>query len=219
MSRAATRAYEQIRADIVSGAREVGARLKEEDLAGEIGVSRTPVREALRRLGTEGLVDFRPNQGAYVATWSLRDLEEVFDLRETLESHGARLAAVRARADDIAALARIHEAMEHAGCSPDPEALDRIAHLNSRFHNRVHRAAGHRRLAQLLSNIIDVPVLLWTARVLTPEDMERAFGHHGELIAALRAADADWAGAVMTCHIRAMRQIYLKDPMHAAHPV
>ena len=86
MSSAAEKAYEAIRDGIVGGELPVGGRLREEELAGTIGVSRTPVREALRRLDAEGLVEFSPHRGAQVASWSDQDLDEIFGLRGVLVS-------------------------------------------------------------------------------------------------------------------------------------
>ena len=81
MSKAADLAYERIRQKIITGAYAAGAHLKEEQVAEDAGVSRTPVREALRRLDAEHLVKFVPNRGAYVASWSTHDIEEIFVLR------------------------------------------------------------------------------------------------------------------------------------------
>jgi DNA-binding GntR family transcriptional regulator len=87
MAKIASTVYEQIRTAILSGELSNSERLVEEDLAVSLGISRTPVREALRRLAAEGLVDVSPNRGARVAEWDADDLREIFDLRSILESH------------------------------------------------------------------------------------------------------------------------------------
>ena len=94
--RAVDRAYEAVRTGIIAGRYLAGARLTEQEIATAVGVSRTPVREALRRLDAEGLVEFTPNLGAVVTTWSEADSDEVFDLRAMLESYSARRATLRA---------------------------------------------------------------------------------------------------------------------------
>src|SRR5258708_39086223 len=89
------RVLDSLRDRILSGAYAVGFHLRESQVAAELGVSRTPIREALQRLAVEGLIDLYPNRGARVAGWSEQELEEIFGLRILLESYGARLAAPR----------------------------------------------------------------------------------------------------------------------------
>lgn len=206
---AARRAYARIKADIHSGALPPGERLKEELLAERIGVSRTPVREALRRLGTEGLVDFEPNQGAVVAAWSLRDIEEIFDLRAVLESHGMRLSATRIADSAIDELESLADGMERAVAGGrGADAVERISRLNDRFHKIILEAAGNRRLVRLLASIVEMPVVLRTFALYSDGQLRRSFDHHREMIAALRARDPDWAAAVMASHVRAARTAY-----------
>src|SRR5512136_1769949 len=90
---AVDRVYARLRSGILDGSYPQGARLGEVELAETLGVSRTPVREALRRLGSEGLVETLPNKGARVRTWSPQELDAISDLRALLEGHGAALAA------------------------------------------------------------------------------------------------------------------------------
>jgi len=206
-SRAVERAYRQIKTDVLAGIHPIGARLKEEELAEQTGVSRTPVREALRRLNAEGLVDFTPHQGAYVATWSSQDIEEIFGLRAVLESYGVRLAATRIsdlQIDELEAMADAVEAAAEEGALD----LGRISRLNDRFHKIMLSAAGNKRLVRLLSGIVEMPIVLRTYGIYTPEQLRRSFNHHRELITALRVRDPDWAAAVMEAHVRAAQAAY-----------
>ena len=107
--RAVDRAYEAVRSGILAGRYLAGARLTEQEIATSVGVSRTPVREALRRLDAEGLVEFTPNLGAVVTTWNEADSDEIFDLRAMLESYGARRATVRATDEQMAEMRRLAE--------------------------------------------------------------------------------------------------------------
>jgi DNA-binding GntR family transcriptional regulator len=108
VTQAADRAYSALRAGILTGRHGFGERLGEIEIAAELGLSRTPVREALRRLGSEGLVEVLPNRGARVRTWTAQDLEESYELRAVLEGLAARRAAARvepavlAEMDDLA---------------------------------------------------------------------------------------------------------------------
>ena len=127
MAQAAQRAYEHLRARLLAGEFPAGSRLPEEELAAAAEVSRTPVREALRRLHAEGLVEFVPNRGAHVASWTERDLDEIFGLRALLESHAAELAAPRISGADLGRLSALQDQMDAAGRRGGTGGLDRVA--------------------------------------------------------------------------------------------
>ncbi len=204
---AVSRAYEGIRDAITGGDFMPGSRLKEEELADRIGVSRTPVREALRRLDAEGVVDFIPNQGAFVAAWSEKDLQEIFELRSILESHGADRAAQLITHAELAALEEVATRMESLVQGPTIDRWDEITTLNREFHQIVLHAAANERLAGLLARIVEVPIVYRTYHHYSPAQLRRSLQHHRELIAALRARDSSWASSVMQSHIRAARNV------------
>lgn len=208
MSRAVDHAYNQIKHDILASVHPVGARLKEEELAEQAGVSRTPVREALRRLNAEGIVDFRPNQGAFVSGWTIQDIQEIFDLRAILEGYGAHLAATRIRPETIVELDHLAGVIEAAAHRRGPDFLESISRDNDRFHKLVLEAAGNGRLQRMLSSIVEMPLVLRTYAVYTDEQLARSLQHHRELIAAFRARDGEWARTVMECHVRAACSAY-----------
>lgn len=203
--RAVDRAYEAVRSGIIAGRYLAGARLTEQEIATAVGVSRTPVREALRRLDAEGLVDFTPNLGAVVTTWTEADSDEVFDLRAMLESYGARRATDRATADQIAELRRLAESQYRESVERRAGCLERIADLNSRFHRRLQEAAASPRLSRALAALIEAPLMMRTFQKYTPEDLQRSAQHHLEIVLALEARDPDWAASVMLSHIHAAR--------------
>lgn len=206
---AAERAYEAIRAGILDGTFELGARLPEEDLATRAGVSRTPVREALRKLAAEGFVTFATNRGAQVASWTDDDLEEIFGLRALLESHGAALAAQRVETTHLATLHDLADGMERAAGRGTTAALDQVAELNNRFHRTILEIAGSRRLRALLDTVIVLPLVHRTFHRYTPNAMQRSMHHHRELLAAFEARDGDWAASVMRTHVLAARAVLL----------
>jgi len=203
--RAVDRAYEAVRSGIIAGRYLAGARLTEQEIATAVGVSRTPVREALRRLDAEGLVDFTPNLGAVVTTWTEEDSDEVFDLRAMLESHGARRATTRATAEQIAELRRLAEAQYRESVERRAGHLERIADLNSQFHRRLQEAAASARLGRALAALIEAPLMMRTFQKYTPEDLQRSAQHHLEIVRALEARDPEWAASVMLSHIHAAR--------------
>jgi len=196
----AEHAYQSIREQILSGERPGGQWLREGDLAAVIGVSRTPVREALRRLAAEGLVRHERNRGVQVQSWTTKDLDEVFGLRTLLEPWGCALAAVSGMAD-LDALDDLAGEMDAAAAhQPD---VDVITELNNRFHRAILEASGNDRLCSLVSSVVQVPLVWSTFSHYTPEELRRSLAHHHELIDALRAGDSAWAESVMRAHVRA----------------
>jgi DNA-binding GntR family transcriptional regulator len=205
--RSAEDAYRAIRDQILRGEREGGEWLREGDLAASLGVSRTPVREALRRLDAEGLVRHERNRGVQVASWSIHDLDEIFGLRSVLEPWGSALAATSGLAD-LEQLRELADAMDVAARGSRPD-LDEITALNNQFHRAILAAAGHRRLSQLVSSVVEVPLVWRTFSHYSPEAMRRSLAHHHEIVDALAAQDAAWAESVMRSHVRAARAALL----------
>lgn len=200
-----------LRQHILNGGYDVGEHLREAELARIIGVSRTPVREALQRLAVEGVVDLFPHRGARVAGWSEDQLDEIFSLRVLLESFGANRAATRIGADDLERLAGLQAQMEEAAERPKVPRLDRVAELNNEFHQLLLRAGGGPRLTAILSSLAYVPIVTRTFLRYSGEDLARSFAAHNELIAAFAARDGAWAEAVMRAHLLAARQV-LRHP-------
>jgi DNA-binding GntR family transcriptional regulator len=208
MAAAVEKAYAVIREGIMDGRYSGGSHLKAEDLAVAIGVSRTPVREALRRLHAEGLVDFVANRGAYVLTWDRSDVEEVFGLRLVLESFGAELAATRRSQEQLEQLRDLADRMTVAARERPLRYLELIAELNTQFHKVLHTASGVKRLSPILLSVIQIPLTMRTFNRYKDEDLERSMAHHREIVAALETRDSQWAGAVMRSHIVAAHHVF-----------
>ncbi|OHX01756.1 GntR family transcriptional regulator [Micromonospora sp. WMMB235] len=205
MGRATQSAYESIKTRILGGAYEPGKKLSEEDLAAAVGVSRTPVREALRRLHAEGLVDWEANRGATVPAWREQDLEEIFELRALLEGYGAELAATRITPEEIVRLRELCAEMEGYAAGQRRDRADRIAVCNAQFHEIILGAGRNRRLSALLGAVVQTPLVNRTFRRYDEAAMARSMSHHRELIDAFEARDRAWAGSVMRAHILAAR--------------
>jgi len=227
VARATEETYDAVRSSILAGSVAPGSRLGEVELADQLGVSRTPVREALQRLAAEGLVEALPHRGARVAQWSTEDLTEIYALRALLESHGAARAAERITPDTLIELAALCEEMDACagrralggqgpqgrrgpGARGGPD-LDRLTALNAEFHDRITATAASPRLTALLGAVVHVPLSARTFHRYSPEALRRSLGHHRELIAALSAGDSEWAGSVMRSHVHAARTALL-DP-------
>lgn len=210
MVRAADRAYTELRTAILDGTYAPGERLAETELADASATSRTPVREALRRLEVEGLVEVLPHRGARVTEWSREDLEEIYDLRKMLEAFAARRAASRITAAEVSRMDDLCGQMEEVARPGRRQDLDRLAELNSEFHGIVRQAAQSARLVTMLSTVVQLPLVLSTFRRYSAADIVRSCAHHRELVDALRAGDGEWAQAVMSSHVLAAKTVLLR---------
>ena len=200
---ASTACYETLRDRIGSGELVGGTWLREVAVAAELGASRTPVREALRMLAAEGLVELVPNRGARVTSWSADDIEETYRLRGLLEGHGAALAARRSTADDIAELEAAERRYEQAlGEGASAEAA---AACNNAFHAAVLAAARSPRLAALLTSVWSAPLTTRAIGLYDDDDRWRSVVAHRDIIAAVRHGDDALAESAMQSHIWAAR--------------
>ncbi len=195
-------AIDDLRSLILGGHYAPGDRLGEVELAETLSVSRTPVREALRRLEAEGLVELTTNKGARVVEYPRVDLETIFELRARIEGLAGRQAATTGGQEDgDRLLAVAGDRRDHAGRGD----LDAVYRLNSEFHQSLVRLGGSTLLVQSISMLIHSPVLLRTYGSFDEEAMARSVNHHLEITAAIRAGDPDWAEAVMTAHLFSAR--------------
>jgi DNA-binding GntR family transcriptional regulator len=205
MAKAVDKAYQTVRERIVRGVYPASSRITEQEVAAAAGVSRTPVREALRKLHAEGLLEFIPHQGAIVTEWTNEDRDDVFELRALLEAYGTARAARRMTPAGIAELRQLAEDQYHETLSRTPGYLERIGDLNSQFHRRIHEFSGSSRLMSALNSLIEAPLMLKTFETYHDEDLIRSASHHLEIVRALEARDADWSAALMRSHILGAR--------------
>lgn len=201
MSRASDRAYSAIRNLILTGKVEPGSQLTEENLAELCGVSRTPVRDAMRRLEAELFIIRSDSQRTFVADWSLEEVEEMFALRGMLESHAAARAARRLTKEQIEQLRNLNIAIEIA-ISPEHPDVQAFLNNNRAFHDIILDAAASPRLNVTLAPLVQQPVVRRTAQLYGPDQLRRSAAEHAQLVAAFEAGDPDWARAVMVSHIR-----------------
>ncbi|WP_067139665.1 GntR family transcriptional regulator [Microtetraspora malaysiensis] len=198
-------AYEAIRERIVEGGWHPGRRIVERDVAAELGISRIPLREALRRLHDEGLVILVPRQGALVSPFTPADVSDLFDIREYLEELAARRAAERA---DESILSRLREplrAAEDARARGDERGL---ALANATFHTEVVNASGN----ALLQSIMDplATKLRWLFRLTSVRDPGRQCAEHAQLFEAIAARDSEKAGTLARAHAAAGRELSMR---------
>ena len=218
MSKASDRAYAQIRSMILSGELPAGAQLGEIQLAESCGVSRTPIRDALRRLEAEAFVRRTESQRSFVADWSLDDVEDAFELRGMLEAHAAQRAATRLKPAELEALRQCNERLDKAISVRQPD-IAAFLEANRQFHAIISEAAASPRLSSMLAGVTEQPVVLRTARNYDIDNLRRSWREHDELLAAFSHGDGEWAHAVMIGHIRRAFHSYAEaHRSHRAHP-
>jgi len=205
MARAAELAYVTVRDRIVRGIYPGALRITEQEIADSTGVSRTPVREALRRLQAEGFVKVIANHGAVVTEWSEQDTNNVFDLRALLEPYGAARAAELITPEGIAELRTLaHEQYRESEVRADGFIV-RVRELNNSFHQVLQGYSGNPRLSVLLPVLMEAPLVLKTFATYEPHELLRSASHHLEIVSALEARDPEWAAAIMRSHIQSAR--------------
>ena len=205
-SAAPERAYRSIRHALLSGQFQLGDSLPEERFASQLSLSRTPVREALRRLAAEGLVEILPNRGARVPVWGPTELDAIFELRLRLEGFATSLAAGRADSRAVEDLSALADAMDRQSRTKRGVQLE-IPALNNEFHLRIVQASDSPRLQALTANAISFGLVSHTFRIYTNHDLRRSMQHHREIVDAIRHRDPEWAESVMRSHLLAARRI------------
>lgn len=200
---AAEQAYRAIREGVVSGRLAEGERLTEQRLSVELGLSRTPVREAISRLILEGFLERQSGYTTRVAHFPEDEVEQIFEIRRLLETYSARRAALYATSSEIATLRATVETMR--ACTPPRSDADyrALTEANERFHRQIVEAARSPRLSSLMMNAIDMGMVVRTFRVYADSDLLRSLNHHAELIDAIVARAPDWAESVMSTHLLA----------------
>jgi DNA-binding GntR family transcriptional regulator len=202
---AADQAYAYVRERVISGDFAAGTRLTEWQIADALGTSRTPVREAMRRLVSDGFLRFQRNYGTFVGALTPKEIGELFETRALLESEVAAAAARHITAQQLEQLAALQEQIEAQGLGLGRHNIARISALNREFHRLIAQASDSPRMVAMLANSIEAPVVQQTFSRYTAAQLQRSFQHHRELIDAFRAGDGAWARDAMSCHVRAAR--------------
>jgi DNA-binding GntR family transcriptional regulator len=204
---ASSAATELIRQAIVDGRLPPGRRLKEEELARELGISRTPVREALLMLLAEGLVDVAPNRGAAVRSHSAQDLDDLYQLRAVLEGYATRRAATRLSDEAIGGLRESCERFD--GLLDAPTDMTELVRENLVFHQTILDNAGSARLASMVRQVIELPLVYRSYVWYSPAQQRISAHYHRQITRALEGRDADRAELIMKEHIFEARDLLL----------
>lgn len=194
---------ERLRARIFAHELPPGSWIDEQSLAEEFGISRTPLREALKVLAAEGLVTLRPRRGCYVTELSELDLDEIYPVLGLLEGRCAHEATQKAGEADLDRLTGLHDRLERAAASSD---IDRFFQVNQAFHEAVQSLAGNRWAAQLIADLRKVLKLCRQQSLLPAGRVEESLREHREILAAMRARDPAAAEARMRAHLASGRR-------------
>ncbi len=211
-------AYELIQRRILSGDLAAGQRISEQALAKDLGVSRTPVRSAIRELESEGLVEQVPRFGTIVKRLDRRDLAELYEMRVALEGFAANLAADRILPEDLEALASLIDEISSLvdeklpeKQTDDPETIAQFVGADMQFHVIILRSTGNRRL---MKSVADSRMLSqWSNFARTQHDLPtlaEIWDQHRRILDALESADADAARQAMIDHIRFSSNVALR---------
>ena len=209
-----TLAYSSIREYILQGRLDENSRLTEDFLSDQLGISKSPVREALNRLEAEGLIRIEPRKGAYLRRLSLVEIKELYDTREALESHVVRTAVVTP-----ALLAELRQSLKRQRSLLKANDKPHYIEEDVRFHSLLAQATGNAFLCSLLSNIQNQ---IWLSRRRTYDlSSSTAPDYHDAIVKALEEGSADAAERAMRDHIRNVLQRllqFLEDPQAVGTP-
>ena len=193
--------FENLRDAIITQVLKPGERLMEIQLADEMGVSRTPVREAIRKLELAGLVVMVPRKGAYVAGVSMKDIHEVYEVRSALEMLAVTLAAERITDEELNALEQqvLRESEEEA--KKDGSDLDNIIYIDSSFHDIIYQAARNQRLVQFVNILQEQLQRFRAASLARPGRSKTALEEHKQIVEALSERNGELASKLAQEHI------------------
>lgn len=199
--------FTMLRQAILTGKLQPGDRLVERELAEQLGVSRTPVREALRKLELENLVTHIPRKGVVVSEISRKDVIEIFDIRASLEGLAASLAAQKATRDDLQGLKDLLREMEIADNNKDEELND----IHDEFHKRLCALADSPRLVQMINSLSDYISRFTKTGYSIPGRSSAAMQEHLELLEALEARNSANAEEIAGHHVMNSKAAVLRQ--------
>lgn len=190
--------FETLREAIISAVLKPGERLMEIQMAEEMGVSRTPVREAIRKLELEGFVVMVPRKGAYVAGISIKDIADVFEIRAAMEGLAAGLAAERITEEELEQLERI---LVKIGECVQNNDLEKLIEVDTEFHDTLYKACRNERLVQIVSNLREQIQRARTASLSTPGRSKYALEEHKKIVEAVSERNVELAQMLAREHI------------------
>ena len=197
---------ETLRDAVRRGILQPGERLMEIQLAEDLGVSRTPVREAIRKLEMEGYVIMMPRRGTYVADLSIRDINEVFEIRTSLESLASGLAAERIDEDELEKLQRL---LVEIGAYIKSGDMESIVRTDTEFHDLLYQASRNTRLVGIISNLREQLTRFRTTSMSFPGRLKATLEEHRKIVEAIAQGDEKAARKAAEHHMEKSEQTLL----------
>ncbi len=191
---------DKIRADIIKGVHEDGERLVEPKLAKSLGISRTPIREALRQLETEGFIEIVPRKGAVVKALTIKDIDDIYAVKASLEGLAARQATENLKEKDIERLRKINQKFSDIAYE-NPNVMDEYLKYNIDFHNIFIMASENQKILEILDGLSKNFQRLKTVLVSNPERAKKAVAEHNEIIEAFASKDPELVEMKVRWHI------------------
>lgn len=204
--------FENLRTAILDGNLKAGQRLMEVQLAEQLGVSRTPIREAIRKLELEGLVIMLPRKGAYVANMSFKDLIDVLEIRASLEGLAASLASERRRDEDIIELERVAKEFEK---SVRETNIDDVLKKDVEFHEKIFIMANNKKLYQLITSLWEQVHRFRVTYVSNYEASLSLVDEHNRILEAIKEGDSELAKKYATEHIELAEQFFMENTINS----
>jgi len=200
--------YQRLRRAILDGQLKPESRLIERKLAEQLGVSRTPVREAIRMLELEGLVSDNPKSGAVVARINVKEVFEIYRIRAVLEGLAARMAAENINREELERLSELVARMEQLSQQGE---IDDLGRVHQEFNDLIYRAAGSPRLYSMITSLVESVNRYIRVGYCFPGRVAEATAEHLQLVEALRGHDGELAEQVAREHIENSRRAYVNE--------
>ena len=200
--------YEELKRQILVGEIQPGTRMMEIQLADDMGVSRTPVREAIRKLEKEGLVNIEPRRGAYASDASIKDMIDILEARQYLEGAAAMMASSRITGEQIKEL---EEATEKYATAVEKGDTDEIIKYDEIFHKMIIKASGNTAMVKIMSRVQELSLRF---RYLYYEDFSRYKNmpmSHREILAAIINGDGAVAGRMAADHVARLKDALIEN--------
>lgn len=203
---------ETLRDAIRKGILEPGERLMEVQIAEELGISRTPVREAIRKLEQEGYVIMMPRRGTYVSDISTNDVKEIFEIRSALESLATGLAARRIEPDELEKLQNLLVEIEGYIAKKD---IEKIVETDIKFHGLLYQVSRNERLVNIINNLKEQLARFRTLSMSYPGRLQETLEEHSEMVEAIANGDVSAARDAAEHHMERAEKTLLKAMRHA----
>ena len=203
-----SRVFHTIRENILSGKYATDEELKEKNIGEELGVSRTPVREAIRKLELEGFVVMIPRRGTYVANLSIKDINDVYEIRISLDVLAAGLAAERINDDELETLQRL---LVEIGQHIEENNMDKIVEVDIAFHDVLYQASRNERLCNIINNLRKQITVIRGRSMMYPGRLADTMEEHRALVDSIAARDVERAQNAARIHLENAEHTLLKD--------